>query len=116
MPAHGEQGFFIPQIPGLVVGDFGRPPLRPRSRQAEGLAVLMTVPETAVHEDDGPVFRQDEVGLARERPVERAVDGEAIAHAVKNRAQGQFRLGVPATDARHDFGAFLRGEDVHVSE
>jgi hypothetical protein len=33
---------------------------------AEGRTVFMPMPETAVDEDDGVVFRQDEVGLAGE--------------------------------------------------
>ena len=51
-----------------------------------------------------PVFRQDEVGFSREAAVERAIDREAVAHAVKHRPQCQFRLRVPAADAGHDLG------------
>ena len=82
-------------------------------RKAKIGAVFMAVPEAAVDEDDGAVFRQDEVGPAGQGFVFRAVDGEAVAEAVEHRAQGQLRLGVAATDAGHDFGTLFRGEDVH---
>jgi hypothetical protein len=62
----------------------------------EGRTMFLAVPEAAVHEDDWPVFRQHE------------------AHAVEHRVQRHFRLGVPATDALHDFGAILQREDIRV--
>jgi DNA-binding transcriptional LysR family regulator len=75
--------------------------------------VFVAVPEAAVDEDDGAVFRQDEVGFARERLVFGSMDGEAVAEAVEHGAQGQLGLGIAPTDARHDLRALLRGEDVH---
>ena len=75
-------------------------------------AVLMSVPEATVDEDYGLVSWQDEVGLAGQRFVFRAVDGETVAEAVEHRAQGEFRFRVASADAGHELGAFLRGEDV----
>ncbi len=40
------------------------------------------MPEAAVDEDDGAVFRQDEVGFAGEFSVFWAVDCEPVAEAV----------------------------------
>ncbi len=40
------------------------------------------------------------------------MDGEAMAHAVEHGPQGQLRLGVPAADPGHDFGALFRSEEV----
>ena len=74
----------------------------------------MTVPETAVDEDDGLVFREDEVGLAGERAVERAVHRETIAETVEDRAQGEFGFRVAPANAGHDLGALFRSEDVHT--
>ena len=44
----------------------------------------MPVPEAAVDEDDGAVFRQDEVWLAGELFVFRAVHREPVAEPVKH--------------------------------
>ena len=71
------------------------------------------MPEAAVDEDDGAVFRQDDVGPAGERFVLRAVDGEAVAEAVEHGSQGELGFGIPAADAGHDLAAFFRREDVH---
>ncbi len=104
---------FVESVAGLVCGDLGGLPCSAGFWQAEGGAVCMTVPEATVDEDDAAVFRQDDVGLAGEGSVERTVDGEAVAEAVEQRAESQFRRGVAAVDARHDVGAFLGGEDIH---
>ncbi len=72
----------------------------------------MAVPEAAVDEDDGAVLGEDDVGLAWEGAVFRAVDGEAQAGAVEDGADGELRLGVARADAGHHVGALCRGEDV----
>ena len=83
-----------------------------RSEQAEVGTVFATMPETAVDEDDGVMFRKNDVRLSGERPVFRAIHGESIAEAVEDLSQGEFRLRVPAPDPGHDLGAFFGGEDV----
>lgn len=90
------------------------PPPRPaRFRQTEMRAVLVSVPEAAVNEDHGVVFRQDDVGSAGKRFVFRAVHREAVAHAVQHGAQGEFGFRIPPAYPRHDLAAFFRCEDVH---
>lgn len=58
----------------------------------------MAVPEAAMDKDHGVVFGQDEIGLAGERAVERAVHGEALAHAVEHGAQRKLGFRVPTAD------------------
>jgi hypothetical protein len=116
VPTEVAEGVFVAEVAGLVAFDLRLPEGAAGFRETEGMAVFMAVPETAVDEDDGAVFRQDEVGSAGEGFVFRAVDGEAVAEAVEHRAQGQLRLGVAAADAGHDLGAFFGGEDVHGGE
>ena len=70
-------------------------------------AAFMPVPEAAVDEDDGPVFRQHDVGFAGQVFVQRAVDGEAVAGAGEQGADQQFGLGVLALNLRHVPGALL---------
>ena len=67
----------------------------------------MSVPEATVDEDDGAVFRQDEIGFAGEGFVARSIDREAVAEAVEHRTQSQFGFRVPTADARHDLRAFF---------
>lgn len=113
VPTEMAKLVFMESVAGLVCGDLGGPPCSAGFRQAEGWAVCVAVPKATVDEDDAAVFRQDDVGLAGEGSVERAVDGKAVAEAVEQRAESQFRRGVATVDARHDVGAFLRGEDIH---
>jgi len=58
-------------------------------------------PEAAVDEDDGLVFREDDVRLAGEVFVFRAVDGEAVGEAVQEGAHGELGLRVAAADSAH---------------
>lgn len=103
MPAEGADGVFVPEVAGLVALDLRLPEGVAGFREAEVGTVFMPVPETAVDEDDGTVFRQDQVGPAGERPVVRPVDREAVAETVEHGSQGEFRLGVATPDAGHDF-------------
>ena len=56
------------------------------------------VPEATVHENDGTVPRQHDVGRAGQVA---AVKAEAEAEAVQDAADDQFGLRVPAPNARH---------------
>ena len=113
MPAEVAEGNLIFEIPCLVAFDLGFPKDAAGFREAECGTVFMAVPEAAVDEDDGVVFRQDEIGFAGQGFVIRPIDRKAVAETVEHRAQGEFRLGVAAADAGHDFRALLRSEDVH---
>lgn len=60
------------------------------------------MPEAAVHEDDPPLSRKDEVGRAGQ--VE-AMQAEELAQAVDQTADGELGAGVLAANAGHAFGA-----------
>lgn len=98
VPASTEEIIFVSQVPGFVALDLRRPEGAAGFREAEVAAVFMSVPEATVDEDDGAVFRQDEVGFAGKGFVFWPVYRESVAKVVQHRAQGEFRLGVPATD------------------
>ena len=61
-------------------------------------ATFVSVPETAVDKDDGPVFAQDNVGCAGE-PAH--VDPVAVTVRVQVTAHNQLGFGVLALDVRH---------------
>lgn len=67
------------------------PEVNARFRRIRELAPPMPVPEAAVDEDHGFVLRQYDVGLAGQVA---AVQAEAVAHAVQQRAHGELRGGV----------------------
>ena len=107
MPTGFPQGIFVPEIALAVAFYLLFPPSAARFRQAEVGAVLMPMPEAAVDEDDGAVFRQHEIGPAGEGFVARTVDREAVAEAVEHRTKSQFGFRVPPADAGHDLRAFF---------
>ena len=72
MPAECAQGVFVAEVAGAVAVDFHGPPIAAGLREAEVFAVFVAVPEAAMDEDDGVVFRQDEIGTAGEGFVFRA--------------------------------------------
>ncbi len=76
-----------------------------------GVAFAAAVPETAVDEDDRVVFREDDIGAAREFF---GVETEAVAEAVEEAAHADFGGGVFAADAAHVPGAAGFGEAVFV--
>lgn len=60
-------------------------------------------------------LRQARIDLSEEwifRGVVSSGHGEAVAEFVEHRADDEFRLRVPAPDARHHLTALLGGEDV----
>jgi hypothetical protein len=69
----------------------------------------MEVPEASMSENRGPVFRQNEIGLARQTGTPESV---AKSKPVQRRAQNQLRLGVSSGHAGHELGALLRREDI----
>ena len=88
MPTLVAQGVFSAKIAGLIAFDFLFPPCAAGFWHAEVGAVFMPVPEAAVDEDNGAVFRQDKIGFAGQGFVLRSVHREAVAEAVEHRAQG----------------------------
>ena len=59
------------------------------------------MPETTMNKNDGVVFRKDNVRFPRQMPVEAAIDGETVSHAVKKRTDNEFRFCVLRPDAPH---------------
>lgn len=88
MPAEVEKRGFVAQVALAVASDLPFPPGAAGFWESEVPAVLMPVPETAVDEDGGVVFRQYDVRFPGKRFVFRAVDRKAESHAVEHRAQG----------------------------
>lgn len=84
----------------LVVCNISREFLRPVLPVALGggcdLASFVPVPETAMDENHGPVFRQDDVRLAGEGGH---VKPEAVSRAVQKAADFTLRAGVLAPDS-----------------
>jgi len=70
----------------------------------------MTVPEAAMHEDHGLVFRQNNIWFARQILD---VQAEAIAEAMEQRPDYLFRLCVFAGDGLHVAASLLRCMDIH---
>ena len=97
-----------------VVRDIPREFLRPEFPVGLGgggdFTVLVPVPETAVDEDDGAVFGQDDVGLAGEVLH---LEPEAVAGAVQQTADLPLRAGVLAPDLRHVPAALGFGKSIH---
>jgi hypothetical protein len=69
----------------------------------------VTVPEAAVHEDNRPVARKDEVGAAGES---RAVESEAESPRMKASPKQHLRFRVLCANAGHVVGTLPRGMDV----
>jgi hypothetical protein len=72
----------------------------------------VAVPEAAVDKNHRLVLWQNNVGLAGELFVLRAVDGETIAHGVQEGAHDKLGLRVFAADAAHVPGAALGREAI----
>ena len=99
-------------IAAAVAHDLGGPPVAAGFRLAEGRTVLMAMPETTVHEDDGAQPREDDVRTAGEQSVFRAVHREAVTETVEHRSENELGPRVAPADAGHDLRALFRGEDV----
>jgi len=82
----------------LVTGDFRLPKLRVGFRDVGVLAVFVTMPETAVDEDDRTVFGKDEVRGAGETLV---VNSVAEAFLPESMAQPQLRFCGSGVDGSH---------------
>lgn len=74
------------------------------------LAVLVPVPEAPVDEDDGLVFRQNDVGRTRQTAH---VLSETEPHPMEHRTEPDFNRGVPTPYPAHDPAALHFGQGVH---
>jgi hypothetical protein len=73
-------------------------------------AVLVPVPEAAVHLNGGPVFRKHDIRLSREFS---RMKPEAKPKPMKRAPQRQLRLRVDPLDARHHAGARYSVDNIH---
>lgn len=56
----------------------------------------MPVPETPIHKNYGPVFREDQIGLSRQFPV---MEPETKSQFMQSAPDNHFRLGILGPDA-----------------
>ena len=108
-PAGFPQNAVILLVSGFVCADLVLPEFDIRFRHDEFAAAVVPVPETAVDEDHGAVFPQNDVGSAGD-----VLHVEAVADAVLPQpfADEDFRLGVFAADAGHAVVTLGEGEGV----
>lgn len=116
-PDHSPAGELKVDSVGIVAchvhGNLVFPEVYVRLRQTEMAASLMAVPETAVDENDCPVFLEDNVGRSRQLPV---VDAIAQTTGEKILPDDHLRLRILSLDGRHAAASLLRCHNVcHVS-
>lgn len=58
-----------PLIPEYILSEFLRPELRSSGGRGREPAALVAMPETSMDEHDGPKFRKDQIGPARQSLV-----------------------------------------------
>ena len=84
VPSHGSYLALFLYVALFVATDFLFPEVGVGLGHLEALAVVMSVPEAAVDEDDGAVFAQYDVGMTREagmvEAVAEAAGKEILAH------------------------------------
>lgn len=85
------------------------PEFSPRFRNDTAPPAFMTVPEAAVHEDDGAVFRENNIWLSRQIFSVKAV---SVSKSVKDRANSHFRFGIPTSYRSHISTALFRTMNV----
>jgi hypothetical protein len=74
------------------------------------LLAVVSMPETAMDENDSPPLGEDNVGLPRQIL---AMKAETAAHPMQSPPDSQFRLRVLVSDQAHDLGPTLFREHVH---
>jgi len=83
---------------GGVAGKFLLPELFVCGGRGGVFAALVPVPEASMNEDDGFVFRQDDVGFSGEIFH---MQSEPVSGPVQHGPDDHFRLGVLASDPAH---------------
>lgn len=108
-PSRGLQARAHLCIPAHIAVELGSPELRSRGRRRRKAAPLVTVPETAMHEDCGAVFRQHDVGPARQ-----AADIQSVPQAGRMKRTTDRPLGtrVAAANSGHHPRAGCGVDDV----
>lgn len=107
-PAFLQQSAAGTFIPLLIPPDFRSPEFCPCGRHSEQMAI-MTVPETAMHENDSMVPGKHDVGPARQF---RRMQAVAQPCRMETMPQLQLRFRVPAPDPAHVEPPLRRCENI----
>src|SRR5438309_776803 len=107
-PAFLGEKFLVARVALLVGLKLRLPEIEPGFRHARERALLVAVPEAAMHENDLAAATEYQIRAARQFPV---VEPVAIAFREDKMSDQHFRPGIFRADARHDFGA-LGGRDI----
>ena len=96
---------------GIAV-QFGFPEIKLGLGKAREAAsrVAMPAPEAAMHEDDGMVFRQHDVGMSRQVPE---VKSKSKAHAMQKLPNRYLGPGALGSNEAHPPAALAGGKCVH---
>lgn len=108
-PSESLQRSLVSPIPANVAIELGRPELGSSLRDG-GKPAVVPMPEAAMHEDDRSMLPEDKIGSPGKRF---AVQPEAKAEPMYQRAHDELWLSVLATYAGHHPGAHLGRDDVH---
>jgi hypothetical protein len=109
-PSQFPQPILVFAVPFHRSSKFGEPKLRPGGGGVGSRASRMAVPKAAMHENHGGIFGQDDIGAARQIF---SVQPEPESHSMKQRANLDFRLGVPGPHPPHNFASFFGGNGIH---
>lgn len=109
-PAAPSQRAKISRISSSCFGKFCSPPCGARLRHGATLASML-MPKTAANIDDLAAAGEHKVGATGQCPDMEAI---AIAKAVNETSDGQFRLRVLAPHQRHAATAFFGAKEVHA--
>ena len=93
VPSHSCKLFALFKVAGFVAFYLCLPEFGVGLWHDEAVAVLMSMPEAAVDEDDCPVFAHDDVGMSRQARMVQAI-AESMTEEIA--AHNHLRLGVPA--------------------
>jgi len=85
------------------------PEFSPRLRNDAAPSAVVTVPEAAVHENNGAVFRHNNIGFSRQVFSVKAV---SVSEGMKDRANPHFGLCIPALYRSHVPAALFRAVNI----
>jgi len=96
-------------VASYVSTAFYLPEFSPGFRNDFAPSAFVTVPEAAVHENNGAVFRENNIGLTRQVFSVKAV---SVPKSVKDRANPHLGIGIPAFYRSHVSAALFRTMNV----
>lgn len=109
LPSGVRERSVVPLVASLITFDFVGPEFRSGFGRTEKMAVVVTVPIAAVHEDYSfPLWKYD-IGAPWQVS---AMKAEPVAKPVKQATHDDLRTGVFPPNTRHHGTALFRGNDV----